>query len=68
MSESMHGSSKVPSTNELIGQVSASTEVQDNYIDNLRIGSFDQSSINELEVKIAGVEPSSFKTRLEKVI
>lgn len=51
----MHGSIKVPSTHELKGLVSASTEIQDNYIDNLRIDSFDQSSINALEVRIAGV-------------
>ena len=58
----MHGSSKVPSTHELKGLVSASTEIQDNYIDSLYIGTYDQSCIYELEARVVHLKPSAFKT------
>jgi hypothetical protein len=62
MSESMHGSSKVPSTNELINQGSANTEMQYDYIDSLNIDTYDQSCIYKLEARVVHLKPSAFKT------
>ena len=64
----MHGSSEVPSTLQLIAMAEASIEQQYNYIDSLYIDAFDQSSINELEIRIGRIEPSAFKKQLEMAI
>ena len=46
----------------------ASIEQQDDYIDNLHIDTFDQSSINKFEIRVTPIKASAFITQLEMII